>query len=77
MEQNEAEQLFCCMNAQEEYDNIWYLDSGFNNYMTGDHKKFVQLDDNVYSQVKLGDGKLQNVERKGVIVVYTKGGNKN
>lgn len=64
------------MNAQEESDNIWYLDSGCSNHMTGDRKKFVQLDDKVSSQVKLGDGKLQNVEGKGVIVVYTKGGNK-
>ena len=64
------------MNAQEESDNIWYLDSGCSNHMTGDRKNFVQLNDNVSSQVKLRDGKLQNVERKGVIAVYTKGGNK-
>ena len=64
------------MNAQEESDNIWYLDSGCSNHMTGDRKKFVQLDDNVFSQVKLGDGKLQNIEGKGVIVVYIKRDNK-
>ena len=64
------------MNAQEESDNIWFLDSGCSNHMIGDRKKFVQLDDNVSSKVKLGDGKLQNVEGKGVIAIYTKGGNK-
>ena len=75
-EENGEEQLFSCMNGQEESDNIWYLDSGCSNHMTGDRKKFVQLDDKVSSQVKLGNGKLQNVEGRGVIAVYTKGGNK-
>lgn len=59
------------MNAQKETDNVWYLDSGCNN-----RKKFVQLYDKVSSQVKLRDEKLQNVEGKGVIAVYMKGGNK-
>ena len=45
--------------------------------MTGKQDIFVEFDQNFVSHVKLGDGKLQSVEGKRVIVVYTKGGNKN
>ncbi|XP_058211190.1 uncharacterized protein LOC131323421 [Rhododendron vialii] len=70
---NEPEQLFSCMNVQEESQDVWYLDSGCSNHMTGNRDIFVELDQNFASQVKLGDGKLQSAEGKGVISVRTKG----
>nr|CAD1824388.1 unnamed protein product [Ananas comosus var. bracteatus] len=42
--------------------------------MTGNRDFFVDLHQDSSSQVKLGNGKLQQIEGKGVIAVYTKGG---
>ncbi|KAF8376783.1 hypothetical protein HHK36_031549 [Tetracentron sinense] len=48
-------------------------DSGCSNHMTGNRSCFVDLNEGTHSQVKLGDGKLQNIEGKGVIAVQIKG----
>ena len=34
----------------------WYLDSGASNHMTGSKASFSELDDDVTSMVKFGDG---------------------
>ena len=36
---------------------------------------FISLNENIKSQVIHGDGKIQNVERKGIIVIKTKDNN--
>ena len=64
------------MGADHEVSSLWYLDSGCRNHMTGNLDIFVELDSGFTSQVKLGDGKLQNAEGKGTIAVYTRGGNR-
>lgn len=45
--------------------------------MTGGKNFFVNLNENMKSQVTLGDGKRHNVEGKGVIAVQTKKGTLN
>lgn len=42
--------------------------------MIGHKSSFVILNEEVKSQLKLGDGNLQKAEGKGVIAVQTKGG---
>ena len=54
--------------VQHELENIWYLDSGCNNHMRENNKIFMELDNSVTSQVKLGNRKMQNIEGKGLIV---------
>ena len=39
-----------------EQEQRWYLDSGASNNMTGSKEAFSELDDNVTSTVKFGDG---------------------
>ncbi|CAL2257637.1 unnamed protein product [Prunus armeniaca] len=69
------EQLFyTCLSARQEPQDIWYVDSGCSNHMTGNRQCFVKFEENVNSQVKLGDGKLHNVKRKGIIYVQTREG---
>ncbi|CAL9010551.1 unnamed protein product [Prunus brigantina] len=69
------EQLFyTCLNARQEPQDIWYVDSGCSNHMTGNRQCFVKFEENVNSQVKLGDGKLHNVKGKGIISVQTREG---
>ncbi|CAL8169314.1 unnamed protein product [Prunus armeniaca] len=67
------EQLFyTCLSACQEPQDIWYMDSGCSNHMTGNRQCFVKFEENVNSQVKLGDGKLHNVKGKGIISVQTR-----
>ncbi|KAI5323652.1 hypothetical protein L3X38_032724 [Prunus dulcis] len=69
------EQLFyTCFSSHKDSQDVWYVDSGCSNHMTGNKQCFVKLEEKVNSQVKLGDGKLHNVEGKGIISVQTKGG---
>ena len=42
--------------------------------MTGNKNYFVTLDENVKTHITLGDGKKEDVARKGTIVVKTKNG---
>ncbi|CAL8084841.1 unnamed protein product [Prunus armeniaca] len=60
-----------CRSRQEPQD-IWYVDSGCSNHMTGNRQCFVKFEENVNSQVKLGDGKLHNMEGKGIISIQTR-----
>ncbi|KAA8519704.1 hypothetical protein F0562_013851 [Nyssa sinensis] len=74
-QEDAAEQLFySCMNVEHNSQNVWYLDSGCSNHMTGNREIFVELDGNYSSQAKLGDGKSKNVEGKGIVSILTKGG---
>lgn len=41
--------------------NIWYLDNGASNHMTGFRGKFTVLDENITSQVRLGDGSIVEI----------------
>ncbi|KAA8529716.1 hypothetical protein F0562_034184 [Nyssa sinensis] len=73
-QEDAAEQLFySCMNVEHNSQNVWYLDNGCSNHMTGNREIFVELDGNYSSQVKLGDGKSKNVEGKGIVSILTKG----
>ncbi|XP_074324334.1 uncharacterized protein LOC141661248 [Apium graveolens] len=42
--------------------NLWYLDNGANNHMTGERKKFRDLDERITGQVKFGDGSLVHIK---------------
>ena len=59
--------------TNHESQNIWYLDSGCSNHMTGNRDFFLDLDNKFHSQVKLGDGKIQSAIEKRVISSQTKG----
>lgn len=54
--------------------NMWYLDNGASNYMTGHREKFCELNENVTGQVRFGDGSTVKIERKGTIVFKCKNG---
>ena len=67
--------LFLACKTQEVIaGNIWYLDSGCSNHMTGNKNIFAFLDDSFQSAVKIGDDKRLQVKGKGDILVQTKKG---
>jgi len=73
-ENSEGNLFFACHNATQEYKNVWYLDSGCSNHMTGDKEAFIVIDPSFGSKVKLGNGEFVEVEGKGNIRVATKQG---
>ncbi|KAL8148078.1 hypothetical protein AgCh_005425 [Apium graveolens] len=56
--------------------NVWYLDNGASNHMTGDKEKFLELDEGVVGSVKFGDGSNVKIRGKGSIIFKCKNGEK-
>ncbi|KAL8093108.1 hypothetical protein AgCh_035122 [Apium graveolens] len=54
--------------------NLWYLDNGVSNHMTGDKMKFNELNEQITGQVKFGDGSMVKIEGKGSIMLKCKNG---
>src|ERR1051325_11706261 len=55
--------FFSCQKAlHEEGKNVWYLDSGCSNHMTGQKEAFINIGSSFGSKVKLGNG--EHVEVK-------------
>lgn len=48
-------------------DNVWYLDNGASNHMTGDRRYFRHLDDTITGKVKFGDDSRIYIKGKGSI----------
>ena len=69
-----SDELFFSRLKTQETSDIWYIDSGCSNHMTGGRNFFVNLNENLRSQVTLKDRKGHNVEGKGVVDVQTKEG---
>ena len=69
---NKGQIFYICMKTQEERKDLQYLDSDCINHMMGNQESFVKLEENANSQVKLGDGRTQSLEGKGVIAINTK-----
>jgi hypothetical protein len=65
-----------CDVAQENASNIWFLDSGCSNHMTGNKGLFEDLDTSVKAQIKFGNDNIVEVMGKGAINVITNSGNK-
>lgn len=57
-----------------EISNLWYLDNGASNHMTGKKSKFRELDESVTGRVKFGDGSMVKIEGKGTVAFRCKNG---
>ncbi|XP_074364213.1 uncharacterized protein LOC141705039, partial [Apium graveolens] len=60
--------------AGEVVSNLWYLDNGASNHMTGQKSKFKELNEEIKGQVKFGDGSLVQIKGKGSIAIQCKTG---
>ena len=68
--------FLACNMAEEKNEDLWFLDSGCSNHMTGNIAKFSMLDESVKSQVTLGTDSKVSVMGKGNENVLTRKGAK-
>lgn len=61
-------------NEDRKDSNIWYLDNGASNHMTGLRSKFKQLDETVTGRVRFGDGSYVDIRGKGMVAFKCKNG---
>ena len=52
--------------------NIWYLDNGASNHMTGDPGKFKDLNRDITGKVRFGDGSAVEIMGKGTVLFQCK-----
>lgn len=53
--------------ANSRAENIWYLDNGGSNHMTGDKRYFSELDSSVTRKVRFGDDSRIDIKGKDTI----------
>lgn len=54
-------------NEEQRESQVWYLENGASNHMTGARGKFKELDERVTGKVRFGDGSTVNIKGKGTI----------
>lgn len=54
--------------------NLWYLDNGASNHMTGIKSKFKDMDETVTGQVRFEDGSTVEIQGKGTVMFKCKNG---
>ncbi|XP_057857947.2 uncharacterized protein LOC131067029 [Cryptomeria japonica] len=72
--QTQDNMFIACNVAQESEKDIWFLDSGCSNHMTGNLEMFSSLDESVKSDVTLGNDNKVSVMVKGSVNILTKMG---
>jgi len=68
--------VLTCNVTQESANDVWFLDSGCSNHMTGNKDLFSSIDTSIQYEVKLGNDCKVTVSGKGVVPVYTKNNEK-
>ncbi|XP_074336690.1 uncharacterized protein LOC141673860 [Apium graveolens] len=69
--------MFLTYKADEESKkNVWYLDLGANNHMTGHKELFTEIDDTISGEVTFGDSSKIPVKEKGTVTIMSKKGEK-
>ena len=66
--------LLACNMAETHSEDIWFLDSGCSNHMTGNIALFSALNQNLKSEVTLGTDSKVSVMGKGEVKIFTKQG---
>ena len=73
-EEDSSEVMFLSLQSTKKHRSwdLWLLDSGCSNHMTGNKSLFSSLDSFVVTNIKLGDDFLVLAKGKGTIPVFTK-----
>ncbi|XP_074347359.1 uncharacterized protein LOC141686208 [Apium graveolens] len=62
---------------EENKKNVWYLDSGASNHMTGHKDLFTEINETISGEVTFGDSSKIPVKGKGTITIVSKNDEKN
>lgn len=73
-EEDDARLFMAYIKNQELAQDIWFVDSGCSNHMSGKRENFVKLDETYKLKVRLGDNNSIQVEGKGTVTVKTLNG---
>jgi len=66
--------FYSYLNTMQKSQDLWYVDNGCSNRMTGDKSSFVQLDESTKLNITLADGRTQEVAGKETIAMKDKNG---
>ncbi|GKU93099.1 hypothetical protein SLEP1_g6727 [Rubroshorea leprosula] len=58
---------FSALFVRESVPDVWYVDSGCSNHMTGNINLFMNLDKSVGKKITMGDGTIQEAQGKGTV----------
>ena len=62
--------LMACHGKEETHNKfLWYLETGYNNHMSGEKSVFSELDEAFRDVVKFGDGSTVFVMGKGKVAI--------
>ena len=73
---NNATAFIMCNVGEERNPEVWYLDSGCSNHMSGNESLFSFIDKTFKSEIKMGNNGTLPTVGKGFIMVRTKKGEK-
>ena len=68
--------LLTCNVAQDREEDIWFLDSGCSNHMTGNRAMFSNLDEEVKSELTIGIDTKISIKGKGRVSIRVGNGEK-
>ena len=74
--QNQGNMLLTFNVAQEKQEDVWFLDLGCSNHMTGNIAMFSNIDESVKSEVITGTHSKVSIMGKGRLKILTKKGEK-
>jgi len=66
--------MLACNVAQDREDDVWFLDSGCSNHMTGNKAIFSNLDEEIKSEVTTGTDTKISVKGKGRVSIRARNG---
>ena len=73
LEEKMCDSLIAAGESQVDSE-VWYLDNGASNHMTGEISKFHKLDEKVTGHTQFGDGSKINIQGKGSILFECQNG---
>lgn len=71
---NEEKVLPSKYEVGNDEDNIWYLDNGASNHMSGDRRYFSNIDETITGKVRFGDDSRIDIKGKGSIEFLDRNG---
>ncbi|KAM1208845.1 hypothetical protein ACFX2J_014457 [Malus domestica] len=74
VESNPTMSYVCMSAAVKKGEDVWYVNSGYNNHMTGREDLLENINRSVTAKVEMGTGELINEVGKGELMVATKQG---